>query len=602
MIAKTKPAVGYIRMSTDKQEDSPARQRRDIERMADRQNYRITGWYEDHGLTGTESLNRPEFQRLLKNAKTGKFEAILLSEQSRMSREDVFDAMMHWKVLRDAGVRIVTCQRGELDFSNLGGVITAIVDQYGAREESVKLAQRVVSGQRLKVMNGQRIGGFVFGYDREIVDEKGKCVRRVHCRERFKRPANWSSKLVISEDRKAVSAIRWAFNAFVEGESLPEIAREFNRRGLATAYGNAFTISSIKGVLVNPTYAGILRVGKWARSKFCSITDNNGIIEIEGAHPAIVERELFDSVQDKLSNRGKTRSPFRKYLLSGMATCHHCGRNLHGVRRINRQRTDKDSFYECDKSRKTGCPHPAVRVEKLEQFVIDKIQSTLLTTKMESRVREAIIKAKRQAARGTSRDHRKLKDLRRKIERGTENLALAEKGEFKAISALLARWQADEAELAMRLEKPCDNLEPLPDALRILKRLPEIQRNITKAEFRLLADAISKTVATLSIGVRDAHAGDLQYREYFGELAFHDAFETSPIVIPDEVLGQRRIWRELGELVRASDRPLHLKDFGEHIGTTDASHAAYHVRRAEQAGLIKKIGHYGGWESIKRTR
>lgn len=28
------PAVGYIRMSTDKQEDSPARQRGEIERMA----------------------------------------------------------------------------------------------------------------------------------------------------------------------------------------------------------------------------------------------------------------------------------------------------------------------------------------------------------------------------------------------------------------------------------------------------------------------------------------------------------------------------------------------------------------------------------------
>ncbi len=37
-----------------------------------------------------------------------------------MSREDVFDAMVHWKLLRDAGVKIVTCQRGELDFSNLG--------------------------------------------------------------------------------------------------------------------------------------------------------------------------------------------------------------------------------------------------------------------------------------------------------------------------------------------------------------------------------------------------------------------------------------------------------------------------------------------------
>lgn len=166
----TKPAVGYIRMSSDQQQDSPARQRKDIQALADRAGYRIVCWYEDHGLTGTESSNRKDFQKLLVDAKSGSFCAVLLSEQRRMSREDVFDAMVHWKLLRDAGVKIVTCQRGELDFCNLGGVITAIVDQYGAREESIRLAERVISGKRLAISRGQKQGGPPFGYDREILD------------------------------------------------------------------------------------------------------------------------------------------------------------------------------------------------------------------------------------------------------------------------------------------------------------------------------------------------------------------------------------------------------------------------------------------------
>ena len=49
---------------------------------------------------------------------------------------------------------IVTCERGELKFDNLGGAITAIVDQYGARDESLKLADRVVSEKRLAVSRG----------------------------------------------------------------------------------------------------------------------------------------------------------------------------------------------------------------------------------------------------------------------------------------------------------------------------------------------------------------------------------------------------------------------------------------------------------------
>jgi len=40
---------------------------------------------------------------------------------------------------------------------------------------------------------------------------------------------------------------------------------------------------------------------------------------------------------------------------------------------------------------------------------------------------------------------------------------------------------------------------------------------------------------------------------------------------------------------------LHLKDFAQHIGTKDPSCAAHHMRRAEQAGLMRKIGWVGGW-------
>ena len=91
-------------MSSDQQEDSPARQRKDIEALAERAGYGIVRWYEDHGLTGTESSKRKGFQKLLAEAKSGAFSAVLLSEQSRMPREDVFDVMVHWKLLRDGVV------------------------------------------------------------------------------------------------------------------------------------------------------------------------------------------------------------------------------------------------------------------------------------------------------------------------------------------------------------------------------------------------------------------------------------------------------------------------------------------------------------------
>lgn len=218
-------------------------------------------------------MNRPKFLRLLKDAKNGNFEAVLLSEQSRMSREDVFDAMVHWKLLRDAGVKIVTCQRGELDFSNLGGVITAIVDQYGAREESIKLADRVVSGKRLAISRGQKQGGALFGYDREILDETGHVVRRVSATEKFRRPIEWSTRLVASSDTTAVEAVIAMFEGVAGGASCGAVARQLNRQGIRTMFGKRFKASSVRRTVTNPADIGRIEADRKQRGKFRSLHD-----------------------------------------------------------------------------------------------------------------------------------------------------------------------------------------------------------------------------------------------------------------------------------------------------------------------------------------
>jgi hypothetical protein len=41
-----------------------------------------------------------------------------------------------------------------------------------------------------------------------------------------------------------------------------------------------------------------------------------------------------------------------------------------------------------------------------------------------------------------------------------------------------------------------------------------------------------------------------------------------------------------------------MKDFAQHIGTKDTSRAAHHVRRAELAGPMRKIGWVGAWVAM----
>lgn len=101
--------------------------------------------------------------------------------------------------------------------------------------------------------------------------------------------------------------------------------------------------------------------------------------------------------------------------------------------------------------------------------------------------------------------------------------------------------------------------------------------------------------ASITIETGNAETGDIEHPELVGKLQLHESLASKPIVIPDEAIGRRKIWREIADVIRQSKQPLHLKEICQHIGTTDASHAAYHIRRAEAAGLIKKIGHQGGW-------
>ena len=57
-------AVGYIRMSSDKQEASPVQQRQEIKKLAERDGYRIVRWYVDEGISGDATEKRRRGCRL----------------------------------------------------------------------------------------------------------------------------------------------------------------------------------------------------------------------------------------------------------------------------------------------------------------------------------------------------------------------------------------------------------------------------------------------------------------------------------------------------------------------------------------------------------
>lgn len=497
-------AAGYIRMSTDRQEQSPARQRSEIKRLAEREGYRIAEWYEDLGKSGTESSKRTGFQKLLADAKQKKFEAVLVYEISRVSREDLFAALSHFGALHDAGICVVSCMQGRLDFNNIGGIITGVVGIHSARTESVTLANRVVSGRRAALAKGHHINGYApVGYDREIRDDKGEVVRQVHISEKFTKPLNWTSRLVVSSDQNSVDLVRFMFSEFDKGTSLQQIAREANRRAIKGRAKNAFDASVVRRILENPVYIGSLRLGYHKRGKLATLCEHDGPLVIEKAHPAIVDKALFARVQKRLARQGHSRekSPAGRYLLSGLITCGHCGAVIYGKFGRNGSQESR-LFYDCvPRLRNTNpCEHPLCSADVLDAQVLEAIVSRLLTEANSL----AMVKADQQTIAETdSADEARLAELQRKIDKATENLALAEdRDQFQMMATKIRGWKAQAEAIRLAAVDRLATAENREFARVTLTSIARLKGRIQEADRALQAAAVKATIdrVVLSVG------------------------------------------------------------------------------------------------------
>ena len=82
MIAKSRRprAAGYIRMSGDKQERSPAQQKAELTALAEKEGLEVVAWFDkDKAISGdTGADQRPDLGRMLDAAERGEFEVLLL--------------------------------------------------------------------------------------------------------------------------------------------------------------------------------------------------------------------------------------------------------------------------------------------------------------------------------------------------------------------------------------------------------------------------------------------------------------------------------------------------------------------------------------------
>lgn len=406
------PAVGYVRMSSDKQEASPRQQREEIEQLAIGR-YKIRRWYQDDGISGAESTKRKGFLQLITDAtEKGDFSAVLCFDQDRFSRFEPIEANYYWHILSEANVKLVTVAQGELDFADLGGWLTASVTQYGKAQYLRDLSRNVLRARLSNARAGRWTGNRApYGYRLE------------------------NGRLLLAEPEK-VETIRWIFEQYAYTDTtLHNIANKLNERGISPpserkAYWQRSTIQTI---LRREAYTGRIAQLKETKGKFFTIRDGS-IAPVCGEKdkpasewfyvdcPQIIDPDLFAKAATKMEARRYRKTPKRTGkvgLLAGVLFCSHCGSKMTAASG-NKRDSDAERFYQCSAysaGGKAKCHRNRFRESTAIDFLIPKLQEVVFTDLNYDRLREAIRKELLRRQRSTPVDIRSLETQLGKVEK-----------------------------------------------------------------------------------------------------------------------------------------------------------------------------------------
>lgn len=354
--------------------------------IADRPYLDLVDTYIDNGRTGTV-FDRPEFNRLMTDIKSGRIKCLVVRDLSRFGRDYIETGTYLERIFPQIGLRFIAIKENydnlDTDGSNesliipLQNMINALYSKDISRKVSTALKAQMEQGTFQK-------RNLPYGY-------------------------RWNaehSNMVI--DKETAQYVRLMFKWKIEGWSIPMILDELDRLGApnpelrkrqnGTRTGDCsckgWHSSTLYGILTNPHYVGDTVLGRSLKAIYKglpkkNVKDKDEWIVFPHTHEAIISREDFQKVQDIVNAASEARQmkmqkskEIRATLINlfdGKIVCADCGKRMY----FHRKRIDKDkrgrwyAFYECSTSvgrRYESCTTHYTRQDKLEADVLAAIQ------------------------------------------------------------------------------------------------------------------------------------------------------------------------------------------------------------------------------------
>ena len=385
--------AAYCRVSTDSDEQatsSEAQVEHYTEFIQKNPEWEFAGIYADDGISGTNTKNRDEFNRMIEDCEAGTIDMIITKSISRFAR-NTLDCLKYIRQLKDKNIPVFFEKEAINTMDAKGEVLITIMTSL-AQQESQSLSQNVKLGLQVRYQNGQvQVNHNHFlGYTK---DEEGN--------------------LVIDPEQAEV--VKRIYREYLEGYSMDKIAKGLEADGILTGAGKTkWWTSTINKILRNEKYIGDALLQKTYTTDFLNKTrvKNNGIVPqyyVEGNHEAIIPKDIFLRVQEELVRRrvvktsanGKKRSYSCNHCFAQIVICGECGEMFRRIHWNNRG--CKSIVWRC--LSRLECHARTVYETVLENVVIQAI-NTLLGDKStyQAQLQQNIAKVIREAQKSTADD------------------------------------------------------------------------------------------------------------------------------------------------------------------------------------------------------
>ncbi len=311
----------YCRVSTGSEEQLTsftAQMDYYTQRIADTEGWSMVKMYADKGITGTSAKKRPEFLKMIRDAEKGKIDLVITKSVSRFTR-NTLDGLEYVRRLKRCGVGVYF-EKENTNTLNMSNemILTFMMSQ--AQSESESLSTNVKWGFRKRFQDGV----VYYHYDSFLGYQEGP-----------------DGQPEIDPDQAPV--VRRIFARYLMGHSVARICRDLTADGIPTARGGErWCDTTVRNILQNEKYIGDAILQKTFSA---DLFDDRQQIKNEGqlpkyyvhdCHPAIIDRDTFQRVQEEIARRSslrKTSSKTKteqgkyssKYAFGELLVCSECG-------------------------------------------------------------------------------------------------------------------------------------------------------------------------------------------------------------------------------------------------------------------------------------